>query len=153
MFTGKVKMKSQNYSYLLVSLQFIFITILLIEHRFHTPSNFALLIFLVGCGFGLYTVRHNPLGNFNITPEIKANASLITTGAYRYIRHPMYFSVLVMILGVVVSKLTLLSLFIYVLLVVTLFLKAQKEEMLWVEQSSEYKNYMQKTKRIIPFVL
>ena len=146
-------MKSKSYSYFLVSLQFILIAILLITHGLQTPSNFALLIFLVGCGFGLYTVRHNPLGNFNITPEIKENASLITTGAYRYIRHPMYFSVLVMMLGVVVSKPILLSLFIYVLLVVTLFLKAQKEEMLWMEQSSEYKNYRQKTKRIIPFVL
>lgn len=146
-------MKSKNYSYILVSLQFIFIAILLIEHGFHTPSNFALLIFLLGCGFGLYTVRHNKLGNFNITPEIKENASLITTGAYRYIRHPMYFSVLLMMFGVVVSEPTLLSLFIYVILVVTLFLKAQKEEMLWMEQSSEYKTYMQQTKRIIPFIL
>jgi len=146
-------MSSKAYSYLLVSLQFIFIAILLVEHGLHTPSNFALLIFLLGCGFGLYTVRHNPLGNFNITPEIKENASLITTGAYRYIRHPMYFSVFVMMLGVVVSKPTLLSLFIYVLLVVTLFLKAHKEEILWVEHSFEYKNYMQNTKRIIPFVL
>jgi len=146
-------MTPKIYSYLLVSLQFILIAILLIEHGLHTPSNFALLIFLLGCGFGLYTVRHNPLGNFNITPEIKENASLITIGAYRYIRHPMYFSVLVMMLGVVVSKPTIFSLFIYMLLVVTLFLKAQKEEMLWKEQSSEYRNYMQQTNKIIPFVL
>jgi protein-S-isoprenylcysteine O-methyltransferase Ste14 len=98
-------------------------------------------------------VRHNPLGNFNITPEIKENASLITTGAYSYIRHPMYFSVLVMMLGVIVSKPTLLSFFIYALLVATLFLKATKEEVLWMEQSYEYKNYRQQTKKIIPFIL
>lgn len=146
-------MKSKLTSYLLVSLQFIFITILVIYHDAHTPSNFALFIFLLGGGFGLYTVRHNQLGNFNITPEIKENASLITTGAYRYIRHPMYFSVLVMMLGVVVSKPTILSFLVYALLVVTLFLKAQKEEMLWMERSSEYKNYMLKTKKIIPFIL
>jgi len=58
-----------------------------------------------------------------------------------------------MMLGVVVSKPSLLSLFIYLLLVVMLFLKAHKEEILWVEQSSEYGNYRQKTKKIIPFVL
>lgn len=146
-------MTPKIYSYILVSLQFILIAILVIYHGLHTPSNFALLIFFLGSGFGIYTVRHNPLGNFNITPEIKENASLITTGAYRYIRHPMYFSVLVMMLGVVVSEPSLLSLFIYVLLVVTLFIKAQKEEMLWMVQSIEYKSYMRKTKRIIPFVL
>lgn len=146
-------MTSKIYSYILVSLQFIFITILVLHHGLHTPNTFALLIFFLGGGFGLYTLKCNTLSNFNIAPEIKENASLITTGAYRYIRHPMYFSVLVMMLGVVVSKPSMLSLFAYVLLVVMLFLKAHKEETLWVEQSSEYGNYRQQTKRIIPFVL
>ncbi|WP_333803819.1 methyltransferase family protein [Sulfurospirillum sp.] len=146
-------MKSKRTSYLLVSLQFIFIALLVVHHDMHTPNLVSLLIFLLGCIFGLYTIIHNKLGNFNITPEIKENATLITTGAYRYIRHPMYFSVLVMILGIVVSKPTLFSYFIYVLLVVTLFLKAKKEEILWMEHSSEYKEYMQHTKRIIPFIL
>lgn len=146
-------MKSTRYSYFLVSLQFIFIAILVLHHDVHTPNILPLLIFLLGFGFGFYTVKHNKLGNFNITPEIKENASLITTGAYRYIRHPMYFSVLVMMLGVVLSKPTILSFFIYALLFLTLFLKAKKEEMLWMEHSSEYKTYMQKTKRIIPFIL
>lgn len=146
-------MTSKMYSYLLVSLQLIFITILIINHGLYTPSILALLTFLIGSAFGIYALKHNTLNNFNISPEIKENASLITTGAYRYIRHPMYFSLFVMMLGVVVSKPTLFSLFIYVLLVVTLFLKAHKEETLWVEQSSEYRDYKQKTKRIIPFVL
>lgn len=146
-------MMSKSYSYLLVSLQFIFIASLVINHNMHTPSTLALLTFLIGSGFGLYTLKCNTLDNFNITPEIKENAALITTGAYRYIRHPMYFSVFVMMLGVVVSEPSLLSLFLYIFLVVTLFLKAHKEEMLWVEQSSEYRNYRQKTKKIIPFVL
>ena len=146
-------MSSKRYSYLLVSLQFIFIALLAIHHGLYMPSSFALFIFLIGGGFGFYTLKCNTISNFNIVPEIKENASLITTGAYRYIRHPMYFSVLVMMLGVVVSKPTLFSFFIYVLLVVTLFLKAHKEEILWMEQSSEYQNYRQKTKRIIPFVL
>lgn len=145
-------MTSKIYSYILVSLQFIFIAILLLHHGLHTPSTFALLIFFAGSGFGLYTLKCNTLSNFNITPEIKENAALITTGAYRYIRHPMYFSVLVMMLGVVVSEPSVLSLFIYILLVVTLFLKAHKEEILWVERSCEYRSYRQQTKRIIPFV-
>ena len=146
-------MISKSYSYLLVLLQFVFITFLFLEHGFRTPSILALLIFLIGGGFGLYTLKCNTISNFNIIPEIKENAALITTGAYRYIRHPMYFSVLVMMLGVVVSKPTLFSCFIYVLLVVTQFLKAHKEEILWMGQSSEYRSYRQQTKRIIPFVL
>jgi hypothetical protein len=75
-------MTSKTYSYILVSLQFIFITILIVNHGLHTPSTFALLIFFLGGGFGLYALKCNTLNNFNITPEIKENAALITTGAY-----------------------------------------------------------------------
>jgi len=146
-------MNTKRYSHLLVLLQFIFITLLIILHGTHAPSIVSLLIFFLGCGFGIYALQHNALGNFNITPDIKENAALITTGAYRYIRHPMYFSVLVMMLGVVVSQPSFLSLFIYLLLVLTLFMKVRKEEMLWMKHSCEYAHYMQKTKRIIPFIL
>ena len=148
-----LKTRSKSNSYLLVIQQFVFIALLLLLHGVQMPNIFASVVFCVGAFFGLYTIRHNKPGNFNITPEIKKDALLITTGAYQYIRHPMYFSVLVMMLGVVLSKPSMLSFFVYALLVVTLSLKAKKEEMLWKQRSNEYKNYMQKTKRIIPFLL
>ena len=148
-----LKTRSKSNSYLLVIQQFVFIALLLLLHGVQMPNIFASVVFCVGALFGLYTIRHNKPGNFNITPEIKKDALLITTGAYQYIRHPMYFSVLVMMLGVVLSKPSMLSFFVYALLVVTLSLKAKKEEMLWKQRSSEYKNYMQNTKRIIPFLL
>jgi len=150
----RLNTRSKSNSYLLVIQQFVFIALLLLLHGVQMPNTFALLLFFLGALFGLYTIRHNKPGNFNITPEIKKDAFvLITTGAYRYIRHPMYFSVLLMMLGVVLSKPSILSFFVYALLVVTLSLKAKKEEMLWIKRSNEYKNYMQKTKRIIPFLL
>ena len=148
-----LKTRSKSNSYLLVIQQFVFIALLLLLHGIQMPNTFALLLFFLGALFGLYTIRHNKPGNFNITPEIKNDALLITTGAYQYIRHPMYFSLLLMMLGVVLSKPSMLSFFVYALLVVTLSLKAKKEEMLWIKRSNEYKNYMQKTKRIIPFLL
>ena len=146
-------MKSKLYSYILVSLQFLFITVLILQNDSYTPSILPTFIFFIGCCFGIYTILHNPPNNFNISPEIKENATLITTGAYRYIRHPMYFSVLLIMLGVVLSNLTFLNFIIYGCLIITLFLKVQKEEILWMQRSSEYRNYMLKTKKMIPFIL
>jgi len=146
-------MKTSMHSYLLVSLQFIFIFALLLRHGLHAPSSLALCIFSIGMGFGIYAMKYNTLSNFNITPEIKTNATLITTGAYRYVRHPMYFSVIMMMLGVVISRFNGLSLLLYSLLIVTLLQKAKKEEKLWVNYSKAYCDYQQKTKRIIPFML
>jgi len=95
----------------------------------------------------------NKLSNFNITPEIKEKAKLITTGAYAYIRHPMYFAVLLIMLGVVTTHFNLTSGLIYLGLILILFLKAQKEEKLWSQKSTAYKKYMKTTKMFIPFIL
>jgi protein-S-isoprenylcysteine O-methyltransferase Ste14 len=110
------------------------------------------LVFCFGLGFGIYTLMHNPLNNFNIIPEIKYNAVLITTGAYKYIRHPMYFSLLCMMAGVLIASVNLVTLGLFGLLMVTLVLKARKEEKLWSQHSPEYEAYMCRTKSIIPFV-
>ena len=62
-------------------------------------SFLAIILFACGALMGLYAFFHNNLKNINIIPDIKEDAELMTTGAYAYIRHPMYFSVFFMMLG------------------------------------------------------
>lgn len=146
-------MKNKLYSHALVSLQFILIALLLVLNESVFFKAMPLMIFGFGFGFGVYALACNNLTNINIIPEIKEGAQMITTGAYKYIRHPMYFSVIVMMLGVILSDLEPLNFILYLLLILVLFLKTKKEESLWLEKSEYYKLYMQKTKRIVPFVL
>lgn len=113
----------------------------------------SLGIFLLGSSIGIYAIWHNQIDNFNITPEIKERAKLITTGAYAYVRHPMYFSVLLMMLGFLIAAPSIYNAAVYILLIVVLFLKARKEETLWMEKSDAYAAYKIKTKAIIPFLL
>lgn len=54
----------------------------------------AFLLALVSVALAAWTLAHNRLGNFNIRPAPKAEGILVTTGPYRWIRHPMYTSVL-----------------------------------------------------------
>lgn len=146
-------MQQKLYSYALVSLQFILIGALLFLSQSIFSNFLALFIFICGVLVGVYSVWYNNLKNINIIPEIKEDAILITTGAYAYIRHPMYFSVLIMMLGVVVADINMPSMGLYLLLIITLLLKAHKEEKLWMEKSEAYKAYRQRTKSIIPFVV
>ena len=146
-------MQHKLYSYTLVSLQFLLIGALLLFGTSLFSSVLAILIFIGGAVMGMYALFYNNLKNINIIPEIKEDAVLITTGAYAYIRHPMYFSVLIMMLGVVVADINMISMGLYLLLIITLLLKAHKEEKLWMEKSEAYKAYMQKTKSIIPFIV
>jgi len=147
-------MKSKLYSYALVGLQFACILFLVMQQpETIVMKVFPCAVFLLGAAVGVYAITHNQSDNFNIIPEIKPHAKLVTTGAYAYVRHPMYFSVLVMMLAFLVANPTVQNGFAYGLLILSLFLKALKEEKLWLEKCEKYHDYQKRTKSIIPFIL
>ena len=146
-------MKTKIYSYTLVFLQFFLILILLSINESIFSKPLSLVIFIMGLSFGIYTLLFNKLSNFNISPLIKKDANLITNGAYKYIRHPMYFSVLLMLLAVVLREISSENIVLYLFLIVVLFLKAKKEEDLWMNENPQYMEYRKKTKMFIPFIL
>jgi len=146
-------MKNITYSYILVMAQFLLILILLYINESIFTNSLSMFISLSGFFVGIYAITYNKISNFNIVPEIKKEAQLITQGIYSYIRHPMYFSVLLIMLGVICVQIDILNIFIYALLVFVLYLKAKKEEFLWSNKSNEYKKYQKKTKMFIPFLL
>ena len=140
------------YSRSLVFTQFFLIGIMVIFSRGILSSWLALSILLFGILFGFWTIRHNRLGNFNIRPELKEGCALITTGPYHFVRHPMYTSVLLIALAMAVATPIYMQWSSFVLLVLVLALKSIREERLWCEGSEVYKEYMQNTKRFIPFI-
>jgi len=146
-------MKQKNYSYLLVSLQYLIMVILLYLNYTFLLQAVPLSIFFIGFIIGIYAIYCNKLHNFNIIPEIKDNANLVTHGIYKYVRHPMYLSVAVMMLGTIIFNLNFVNIFIYLILILALFLKARKEEKLWSKKIPQYSDYMKSSKMIIPYLL
>ena len=140
------------YSRSLVFAQFFLIGIMVIFSRGILNSWLALGILTIGLIFGFWTISYNRLGNFNIRPELKKGCELITTGPYRFVRHPMYTSVLLIALAMAVATPIYMQWSSFVLLVMVLALKSVREERLWCEGSEAYKEYMQNTKQFIPFV-
>ena len=140
------------YSRALVFAQFFLIGIMVIFSRGILSSWLALGILTFGILFGLWTIRYNRLGNFNIRPELKDGCELITTGPYRFVRHPMYTSVLLITLAMAVGTPIYIEWSSFLLLMLVLALKSVREERLWCEGSEHYKAYMQTSKRFIPFI-
>jgi len=140
------------YSKLLVFLQFGIITVMLLlaQYRFDLLS---VLVFGIGVVLGLWALSHNRLGNFNIEPELRENCRLVTSGIYRWIRHPMYLSVTVMMLGVALMDPRAAEWLLWLFLLNVLLLKAQREESLWLSHDPCYLEYRKKTKYFIPYIL
>ncbi|MEO7404240.1 MAG: isoprenylcysteine carboxylmethyltransferase family protein [Burkholderiales bacterium] len=140
------------------------VSYLLVVIQFGALLGFALLldtvrwslatVVLVGLGacLGVWALAANRPGNFNIRPEPKAGATLITVGPYRYIRHPMYAALLVGCAGIGVGAGGWRSAMLYGLLAVVLLTKAALEERRLLESDAAYAQYRRSTKRFIPFV-
>lgn len=76
---------------------------------------------------------------------------LATTGLYQYIRHPQYDGFLLIMLGYIVMWPTILTLFMFPILVIMYFRLAKKEEELVEKEFGEvYKKYKAKTPAFIP---
>jgi protein-S-isoprenylcysteine O-methyltransferase Ste14 len=77
---------------------------------------------------------------------------LVTTGPYRYIRHPIYASILLFIWAGVLSHLSFIDAMLAVAATGFAFLRLLAEEHLVQVRYPEYTEYAARTKRLIPFL-
>jgi protein-S-isoprenylcysteine O-methyltransferase Ste14 len=77
---------------------------------------------------------------------------LVTTGPYRYIRHPIYAAATYLVWAGVLSQPTPEAIGAGIVVTLALAVRALLEEQLVLETYPEYKEYAAKTKRLIPFI-
>jgi protein-S-isoprenylcysteine O-methyltransferase Ste14 len=78
---------------------------------------------------------------------------LVTTGPYRYVRHPIYAAILLFVWVAVVANWSLTNAAFGAVATAMLFLRMICEETLVRQRYPEYDAYARRTKRVIPFVL
>jgi protein-S-isoprenylcysteine O-methyltransferase Ste14 len=138
------------YPHLLVFAQFSAIAAMVWLGRGIVTSPWGLAVFVAGVAVGFWALAHNRPGNFHIRPELRHGCEMVHTGPYRFVRHPMYTSVLLMMAGVLVSTPTLAEAGLYLMLFIVLTLKARREERLWCGHDPRYGEYRRTTKMFVP---
>jgi protein-S-isoprenylcysteine O-methyltransferase Ste14 len=104
-------------------------------------------IILVSSGFYLIKTKGYPEGDFEDT------TSLITTGVFTYIRHPLYSSLLLFSLGAFLKDPSFLGAGLIFTTALGVYLTARIEERFNLERFGEdYQLYMNETKRFIPHI-
>ena len=105
-------------------------------------------------GLWLFHRSHADLGtNWSITLEVREKHQLVTEGIYRYVRHPMYLALLLYSSGqdcIFRLGCRLVNLFAFALLFI--FRVRREERMMLNEFGTDYKVYMERTRRLIPGV-
>ena len=109
--------------------------------------------------FGLYLFLfwwvHKTLGtNWSPVLEIRKDHKLITEGPYKYVRHPMYTCIWLAVAGFgLISSNWVVGIVAPVTWGILYFIRLPDEEKMMIEEfGDQYKEYMRRTKRIIPWV-
>lgn len=86
--------------------------------------------------------------------EWEHTEKLVTTGIYKYIRHPMYSSLLFLAWGSLLKSVTIGTLLLTGVATLALIATAKTEEAENLARfGEEYRNYMRRTRLFVPFLL
>jgi protein-S-isoprenylcysteine O-methyltransferase Ste14 len=147
-----ISMRISLRSFVLVAIQLVCIGILLMTTRYTEMSPVSALVCFAGFILALWSMATMKFSNVRIQPEVKDNAQLVQTGPYRIIRHPMYTSIFLTLIPIVVDDFSWFRLGVLLVLFTNQLIKLNYEEKLLKERFHEYAGYCKRTYRLVPFV-
>ena len=136
------------FEVILVFLQFFTIILHFFQWKFIpqkqiiqvTPFSYFVGFLIIMISFIILLVAIKDLGrNLSPFPRPINNSNLITTGIYRFTRHPMYYSLIFISFGVFLTKLSIYYLFLLISLVLIIKFKIALEEQYL---NNKFKNYL-----------
>jgi protein-S-isoprenylcysteine O-methyltransferase Ste14 len=139
-------------SLLFVLIQFLSLGLIALTGPVIPRLPILMLIELSGIVLGVWAVLTMRLGNFNITPDPLQWSQLVMDGPYSLIRHPMYLALLITTMPLVINHPTFLRLIVWLILLVGLTLKLNYEEGLLTAKFKAYREYSEKSWKLIPFL-
>ena len=128
-----------------------------LDHRFGWSSVPALVavfgnvLVAVGMGMAMLVIYQNRYASANITVE--SGQPLVTTGLYSFVRHPMYFSSVIMALGMPLALGSYWGLLFVIPTLILLAIRITDEERMLVDELAGYAAYRQQVRyRFLPYV-
>jgi protein-S-isoprenylcysteine O-methyltransferase Ste14 len=119
------------------------------------PVPFFLGVVLFPIGLWLFYRSHADLDtNWSISLDIRENHSLVTSGVYRSIRHPMYTAIFLQAIGQALFVPNWIAgPFEFFAFALMFALRLGPEERMMLERfGSDYEDYMKTSKRLVPGV-
>lgn len=145
----------RSVPWILVGLQFVLLAALVIVPRgaLWPVGTIALVVAgaLIAAGLLLAVLGVRGLGTaLTASPVPKGGSSLVTSGVYSRVRHPIYTGLLTGGLGLVAIGASVWHLVLWVALLVLLSAKARWEERMLAATHPDYAAYASRTGRFLP---
>jgi protein-S-isoprenylcysteine O-methyltransferase Ste14 len=113
---------------------------------------YAWIFYLAGLVLGFWSLVAIGWNNLNAAPDVLPSGRMVTSGPYRWIRHPMYAALLLIFIPLVLTEASRLRILILAVLVINLFFKIRYEELQLKEMFTSYEEYSSTTWRLLPRV-
>lgn len=98
----------------------------------------------------LWALATNRPGNFNIRPTPRHGGTLVTSGPYRWVRHPMYTSVLMAAAAAALKSHQSADAGLWLALLAVLWVKSGIEERALIIRFPDYQAYKVRTRKFLP---
>jgi protein-S-isoprenylcysteine O-methyltransferase Ste14 len=137
-----------SYEIILVFLQFLIISLHFFQWEFIpqkqiiqiSPLSYLIGYLIIIIALIILLVAIKDLGrNLSPLPRPIKNSNLVTTGIYRFIRHPMYYSLIFISFGFFIINLSIYYLFLSISLILLIKFKIVLEEQYL---KNKFKNYL-----------
>ena len=135
------------YTLLAVPLAFLVLT-----KRFFSPLPVVIALQVAGMLVVVWARLTFGMRSFHVG-STATQGGLVTTGPYRFVRHPIYAGVLIILAGVLVGHRDIAALISVTCVALALVVRIVAEERAVLRTYPEYASYAQRTKRIVPWVL
>ena len=136
----------------LTIIQYSTLVLMMWEMPWFNSNIFLIVIELFGFTIAALALLEMNKSKINISPTPREGAFLVQTGVYSKIRHPMYTSLLLIFIPILITNYSELNLIIFMVFFINIILKLTYEESLLKSFFSDYEAYTLKTNRIIPFI-
>ncbi|MFX0198259.1 MAG: isoprenylcysteine carboxylmethyltransferase family protein [Candidatus Hodarchaeota archaeon] len=153
---GKVMVSLWGISFAIIYISII-LYILALPWLSWTQLPFPIWLRWFGIGLDIVSIPfliwvHQTLNKYWRTSlEISEKHSLVTTGPYCRVRHPMYTVLITFNIGLVLISANLFVLVGFLIIIILTFARIPKEEQMMLEHfGDEYRAYKQQTGRLLP---
>jgi protein-S-isoprenylcysteine O-methyltransferase Ste14 len=124
----------------------------LLKNPHNSFTKYTGLVLIIAGVLGLAASFINFGQMITPNPVPLKNTKLKTNGLYAFVRHPIYFFGIVFFTGFILFHAAYFTSVLLIILFVFIVNKTNFEEKQLIEKFPEYRAYMSKTKRLIPFI-